>query len=238
MCKPEMERQKSSFCRIHRSISHFPSAQSIFFRCDNLVEIVGWTILTRRGERRVMQNFSHFAFGISFFEKTSANLTGRQRRLAMQNFSNFAKRQKPPKASGIWGAGQRAKGLLEENWAKFLKPPARLHYVLRRRTSKESFKFDNRAILRQPKTLLIWGRINKSTINLQPYSSAPDLYLRCMKSLYGLGLREWIHYIVGSGLFGAVCWWMGQIGGNLAIADLPVLRCWAGEDIGHTGVFF
>ena len=46
------------------------------------------------------------------------------------------------------------------------------------------------------------------------------------------------HYIVGSGLFGAVCWWMGQIGGNLAIADLPVLRCWAGEDIGHTGVFF
>ena len=92
-----------------------------------------------------------------FWKKTSVNLTGSQRRLTMQNFSNFAKRQKPPKASGIWGAGQRAKGLLEENWAKFLKPPARLHYVLRRRTSKESFKFDNRAILRQPKTLLIWG---------------------------------------------------------------------------------
>ena len=31
---------------------------------------------------------------------------------------------------------------------------------------------------------------------------------------------------------------MGQIGGNLAIADLPVLRCWAEEDIGHRGVFF
>ena len=31
---------------------------------------------------------------------------------------------------------------------------------------------------------------------------------------------------------------MGQIGGNLAIADSPVLRCWAGEDIGYAGVFF
>ena len=113
MCKPEMERQKSSFCRIHRGMSHFPSAQSIFFRCDNLVEIVGWTILTRRGERRVMQNFSHFAFGISFFEekKTSANLTRRQRRLAMQNFSNFAKRQKPPKAAkSLRNMRSRAKG--------------------------------------------------------------------------------------------------------------------------------
>ena len=148
-----------------------------------------------------------FCIWYFIFWKTSANLTGRQGRLAMQKFSNFAKRQKPPKASGIWGAGQRAKGLLEENWAKFLKPPARLHYVLRRRTSKESFKFDNRAILRQPRTLLIWGRINKSTINLQPYCSVPDLYLSLdMKSLYGLGLREWVHYIVGSGLFGAVCW--------------------------------
>ena len=108
MCKPEMERQKSSFCRIHRSISHFPSAQSIFFRCDNLVEIVGWTILTRRGERRVMQNFSHFAFGISFFEKNIGQSDRKSEKASDAKLFKFCKTTKAAKS--LQNMRSRAKG--------------------------------------------------------------------------------------------------------------------------------
>ena len=108
MCKPEMERQKSSFCRIHRSISHFPSAQSIFFRCDNLVEIVGWTILTRRGERRVMQNFSHFAFGISFFEKNIGQSDRKTEKASDAKLFKFCKTTKAAKS--LRNMRSRAKG--------------------------------------------------------------------------------------------------------------------------------
>ena len=104
-----MERQKSSFCRIHRSVSHFPSAQSIFFRCDNLVEIVGWTILTRRGERRVMQNFSHFAFGISFFEKKNIGQSDRKTEKASDaKLFKFCKTTKAAKS--LRNMRSRAKG--------------------------------------------------------------------------------------------------------------------------------
>ena len=103
-----MERQKSSFCRIHRSISHFPSAQSIFFRCDNLVEIVGWTILTRRGERRVMQNFSHFAFGISFFEKNIGQSDRKSEKASDAKLFKFCKTTKAAKS--LRNMRSRAKG--------------------------------------------------------------------------------------------------------------------------------
>ena len=103
-----MERQKSSFCRIHRSISHFPSAQSIFFRCDNLVEIVGWTILTRRGERRVMQNFSHFAFGISFFEKNIGQSDRKTEKASDAKLFKFCKTTKAAKS--LQNMRRRAKG--------------------------------------------------------------------------------------------------------------------------------
>ena len=103
-----MERQKSSFCRIHRSISHFPSAQSIFFRCDNLVEIVGWTILTRRGERRVMQNFSHFAFGISFFEKNIGQSDRKTEKASDAKLFKFCKTTKAAKS--LRNMRSRAKG--------------------------------------------------------------------------------------------------------------------------------
>ena len=108
MCKPEMERQKSSFCRIHRSISHFPSAQSIFFRCDNLVEIVGWTILTRRGERRVIQNFSHFVFGISFFEKNIGQSDRKTEKASDAKLFKFCKTTKAAKS--LRNMRSRAKG--------------------------------------------------------------------------------------------------------------------------------
>ena len=103
-----MERQKSSFCRIHRSVSHFPSAQSIFFRCDNLVEIVGWTILTRRGERRVMQNFSHFAFGISFFEKNIGQSDRKSEKASDAKLFKFCKTTKAAKS--LQNMRSRAKG--------------------------------------------------------------------------------------------------------------------------------
>ena len=103
-----MERQKSSFCRIHRSISHFPSAQSIFFRCDNLAEIVGWTILTRRGERRVMQNFSHFAFGISFFEKNIGQSDWKTEKASDAKLFKFCKTTKAAKS--LQNMRSRAKG--------------------------------------------------------------------------------------------------------------------------------
>ena len=107
MCKPEMERQKSSFCRIHRSISHFPSAQSIFFRCDNLVEIVGWTILTRRGERRVMQNF-HILHLVFHFLKNIGQSDRKTEKASDAKLFKFCKTTKAAKS--LRNMRSRAKG--------------------------------------------------------------------------------------------------------------------------------
>ena len=139
MCKPKMERQKSSFCRIHRSISHFPSAQSIFFRCDNLVEIVGWTILTRRGERRVMQNFSHFAFGISFFEKNIGQSDRKTEKASDAKLFKFCKTTKAAKSLRNMRSGAKGQRAVGRKLSKVSQAPGQTSLCPEEKNVKRKF---------------------------------------------------------------------------------------------------